>query len=58
MKPRTHTVYVTAPGVLFPPSFNAAVLAMQRYRQKHTGVKAGELQLTLDYAETTESSED
>jgi len=50
VKPKkSYTVKVTAAGVLFPPQFQAAVLAMQRYRVRKPEAKPAEVQLVLEY---------
>ena len=49
--PKTYTVKVTAQGIVFPASFHAAALAMQRRRVKKPEMKEGEVQLTLEYGE-------
>ena len=48
-KKTVFTVTVTADGVIFPPQFHAAVLAMTRYRKKRHEAKPGQVQIVLDY---------
>jgi len=50
------TVTVTADGVIFPPQFHAAVLAMTRYRKKRPDAKPGQVQIVLDYGQPTDGS--
>ena len=50
-KKTVFTVTVTADGVIFPPQFHAAVLAMTRYRKKRPEAKPGQVQIVLEYGE-------
>lgn len=52
---KIHVARVTADGVLFPPAFTAAVLAMQRRRQKNPAMSVGEVQFVLDYETKNET---
>ena len=52
--PKSYTILVTAAGVLFPPQFQAAVLAMQRYRVRKPEAKPAEVQLVLEYGSDSE----